>query len=124
MISSFAQWWFNFQFTCFPINLHVHEAIECNRYLVGTDTVRFQRRGQITKAAAVRLLVAVNDAESVLAAWREKEVVPADRVVDDTEHHIAAIGVEWIAGSQVNAAGVVECSSRGYDFSMVMCIES
>lgn len=123
VISSFAQWRLNPQFTRLPINWHIHEAIERDRDLVRSDTVRLQRSGQVSKAAAVGLLVAVDDAEGLLATRCEKEVVSAHCVLDDTEHHVAAIGVEWITCSQVDAAGIVERSSGRDDFSMILGVE-
>ncbi len=93
VISSFAQWRFNPEFTRLSIDWHVHEAIECNGNLVGRDAVRFQRSRQVTKAALVRILVAVDDAKGVFAARREKKVMSAHGVFNDTEHDIAPIGV-------------------------------
>ncbi len=69
------------------------------------------------------LLVAVDDAEGLLATGCEKKVVSAHCVFDDTEHHVAAIRVEWITCSQVDAAGIIESPSGRYDFFVIMGVE-
>lgn len=68
-----------------------------------------QSSGQIAKAATMRFFVAVDDAKSVFAARGEEEVVSSHCVFDNTKHHVAAVGVEWITRGQVDAARIVEC---------------
>ena len=57
------------------------------------------------------LFLAVDDAEGVLATWREEEIVSADRIVDDAQHHVATVRVQRIAFGEVDAASVVESTS-------------
>lgn len=70
------------------------------------------------------LLIAIDDAEGVLAARRKKEVMSANGILDDPQHHVAAVGVEWIALCEVDAAGVVEGASRGDELVDVVGVES
>ena len=105
------------------INRHVHETVESNRYAIGRYAVRSQRSGQVAETAMVGLSVSVDDAESVPATGGQEEVVSAHRVLDDAQHHVAAVRVQRVACGEVDAAGVVEGASGGNDFVEVVGVE-
>ena len=44
-------------------------------------------------AAAMRVLVAVNDPERILRTRGQQEIVSPDLILDDVEHHVRAIGI-------------------------------
>lgn len=105
------------------VDRHVHEAVECNGNTVGHDAMRRERSSQIAEAALVRFLVAVDDAESVSTAGCEEEVVAAAGVGDDTQKDVTAVGVERVAGREVDAAGVIERAAGGEGFVEVVRVE-
>ena len=113
----------NAQLSRCSINGHIHETIESDGYSIRPDTVQFKRSGKIAKAAVVGLLVTVDDAEDVLAAWREEEVVSTYSILDDTQHHVAAIRIEWVAFGKVESTRIVKCASGGNDLVDVAGIE-
>ncbi len=74
------------------IDRHVHEAVEGVADSVRRDAIGRQRDAQIAEAPRVRIMVGVAQAEGVLRTGREQEIVRADGVLDDLEHHATAVG--------------------------------
>jgi hypothetical protein len=62
----------------------------------------------------------VEDLERLRAAGREEKVVPAYPVLEDREHGVAAVGVEDVAGRQVDGVVVVDASPGGEPLARVV----
>src|SRR5690348_3535265 len=92
------------------IDRHVHEHVERGRDGIRRYPVWRQRLGQVAEAAAVRLGIAVDDAEHLRRTRRQQEIMAADGVLGDAQHHPTAIGVDRVAGAEVDPAGVVDAA--------------
>ncbi len=76
----------------------MHEDVEGDRNTIVRDAVGRHGALEIALAAMMRRLVLVDDAEHLLRARRQGEVVPADVVAHDGQHRVGAVGVESVAG--------------------------
>src|SRR6476661_2368756 len=79
-------------------NRHIHEYVEGARYLIGTDPERRQGLRQIAKAPAMDRMFGIEMAECRLAAWREQEVMRADRIFEDGQKYLRSVGPQPAAG--------------------------
>ncbi len=86
-----AQWRVDRQTACFAINCDVHKAIERHRYHIFRYAEWCQCVRQIAEATMMRISIAINDAEGVLATRRQQKVMATDIVRDNFQHDIAAI---------------------------------
>lgn len=111
------------EFAGLAIDWYIHEAVERGWDHVGADAIRRKRSGQISEATAMRVCIAVNDPERVLAARSQEEIVPSDGVLDDFKHDVRPVRVKRVAGRKVDLAGVIECSSRRDDFADISATE-
>ena len=75
--------------------------------------------GEISKAPAMRVGIAIDNPEGILAARREQKIVTSDIVGDNFQQYIASVGINQVPRRQVDSAGIIERTARRYRFGDV-----
>lgn len=72
----------------------MHENIERSVYLIRFDLVGMECCSQVAETPAMGLGVTIDDAEHLRTARRQRKIMSPNRILDDFQHHIAAIGIQ------------------------------
>lgn len=123
MVPCVGSRWQHSQLSRLRVDRYIHKAVERTGNAILRDPVRRDRIGDVPKAALMGFFVAVDDAKCVLRARCKEEVMPATGILDNLEHDIAAVGVQWVASSEVDPARIVQRSAVGYHLVVIVAIE-
>src|SRR5690606_37612622 len=102
-VASPAQGRKHLECTAFAIHGNVHEAVERDRDLIRLYAVSGKRFSQVAMASLVRRLVVIAEPEGCLAARRQKEIMAADGILHDFQHHVGTIGVKLVTHGKIDA---------------------